>query len=535
MKIKKLISVIGIILVLLVVLVLAAYAATYGCHDVTAGKKATVDGSVLTAQSCDGRWNSRIKIVPAADHEPGEMAPVYKNIVHEDYKPLEKLGEIPQVAHTYKYFDIAYPFANEHQVLIGETTLGGASETKASDYAIMAIEQLEVFGLQRAKTARECIQVMGDLAVEYGYFASCYLGECLTVTDPNEAWVFEIFGVGPLWTPESGKPGAVWCAQRVPDDHVTSVPNYSRIGEIDPNDTDNFMVSSNYKDTAIELGLYDPASGEPFMWNWVYGGTLGKSSDRLWRAYNLLAPSGNWKYNEVSHYPFSIKPDKKVSYKDFIAMYQDVLAGTEYDTTEDQAWYVKARRGEHKGEMVKSSLANPQPNRVLQSLLNIHPRGLISGYGCSYYYITQARDWLPNEIGGVLWFGLDNPKTGVYVPIYVGINEVPESWAHVDRDKFDRESSFWAFAAVDDQVTNLWGYLKPKLDEVLVPMQEEMYNNQESIEQEALKLYKNDPESAKKFLTDYTCSLMEKTEQVYWDLFDRFLYETNNNKLRLNY
>jgi len=530
MRVKRLISVVSIALTLLVVLVFSVYADTLGCHDVTAGKDATVDGSVLTAQSCDGRYDSRILIVPAADHEPGEMAPVYKWILHGDRKPLEKLGEIPQVAHTYKYFNVGYPFANELQVLIGETTLGGAAETTASEHAIMAIEQLQIFGLQRATTARECIQIMGDLAVEYGYFGSCRLGECLTVTDPAEAWVFEIFGVGPLWTPESGKPGAVWCAQRVPDDHVTSVPNYSRIGEIDLDDTDNFMGSSNYKDTAIELGLYDPASGEPFMWNWAYGKTLGKSSDRLWRAYNLLAPSGNWKYNEVSHYPFSIKPDKKVSYKDFIAQYQDVLAGTSYDPTEDPAWYVL-----YKGEMVKSSLAHPQPNSVWKALLNIKPRGLISGYRCSYYYITQARDWLPNEIGGVLWFGLDNPKTGVYVPVYVGIDEVPESWAHVDRDKFDRKSAWWAFGAIDDLVTNCWGYLKPRLDEVLVPMQEEMYNNQESIEQEALELYKSDPESAKEFLTDYTCSLMEKTEQTYWDLFDRFLYETNNNTLRLKY
>jgi len=301
MRVRKLITVVSIALILLVVLVFSVYADTLGCHDVTAGKDATVDGSVLTAQSCDGRYDSRIIIVPAADHEPGEMAPVYKWIVYGDRRPLEKLGEIPQVAHTYKYFNVAYPFANEHQVLIGETTLGGASETKAGEHAIMAIEQLEVFALQRAKTAREAIQIMGDLAVEYGYFASCYLGECLTVTDPAEAWIFEIFGVGPLWTPESGKPGAVWCAQRVPDDHVTSVPNYSRIGQIDLDDTDNFMGSSNYIDTAVELGLYDPASGEPFMWNWAYGGTYGKASDRLWRAYNLLAPSGDWKYSEVAH------------------------------------------------------------------------------------------------------------------------------------------------------------------------------------------------------------------------------------------
>ena len=234
MKFKKIVLVTSIILALFVFFGLL----TYACTDILVGKKASADGSVITSHTVDGRYDSRIIIVPAADHEAGIMAPVYENIVYADHVPLVKLGEIPQISHTYKYFSGAYPYANEHQLIIGETTLGGASETAHSEDTIMTIEQLEVFALQRTKTAREAIQLMGDLAVEYGYRSSCYLGECLTVTDPNEAWVFEVFGVGPLWTPESGKPGAVWCAQRVPDDHISCVPNMSRISKIDPGDTE---------------------------------------------------------------------------------------------------------------------------------------------------------------------------------------------------------------------------------------------------------------------------------------------------------
>ena len=464
--------------------------------------------------------------MPAADHKSGEMAPVYKGILHGDRKPLKKLGEIPQVDHTYKYFNVAYPFANENQVLMGETTIDGARETTNSQDAIMTIEQLEVFALQRAKTAREAIQIMGDLAVKYGYRASCHLGEALTVTDPNEAWVFEVFGVGPLWTPKSGKPGAVWCAQRVPDEHITCVPNMSRIAMIDPNDTENFMVCENYINTAVELDLYDPASGEPFIWRNIYGDVLHKSTGsrvRIWRVYSEFAPSGNWVMENAPNYPFSVKAEKKVSFQDVIGLFRDTYAGTKYDMTEDPDWYVFL------GEWVKSPLATPQVDLTWRKLLDITYYRPIARYNCSYYFVSQARDWMPNEIGGVLWFGLDNPENSPFIPVYTGINEVPESWVHVNRDKLDRESAWWAFGLVDDLVNRRYQDLKPELDKVLVPTQEDMFAMQEPIEKAALDLYKTSPELAQKFLTNYTSSLMNHTEEVYWNLVDKFLFELNNN------
>lgn len=528
MRLKKFILIMSVTLICLFILSISSYAQVEdSCTDIVVGKEASTDGSVITSHTVDGRYDSRIIIVPAADHEPGEMAPVYEWIVYADYVPLEKLGEIPQVAHTYKYFNGAYPYANEHQVIIGETTLGGARETSNSDKAIMTIEQLEVFALQRAKTAREAIQIMGDLADEYGYRESCNLGECLTVTDPNEAWVLDMYGVGPLWTPESGKSGAVWCAQRVPDDHITCVPNMSRIGEIDPNDTKNFMVCNNYIDTAVELGLYDPASGEPFIWCNIYGDALHKGSGsrlRIWKVYSELAPSGKWVMENAPFYPFSVKAEKKVSFQDVIALFRETYAGTQYDMTEDPDWFVPGREG-----WEKSPLATPQVDGTWRTLLDINYFRPIARYNCSYYFVSQARDWMPNEIGGVLWFGLDNPENGTFIPVYTGINEVPESWSHVNRDKLDRESAWWAFGLVDDLVNHRYQDLKPMLDEVLVPMQEDMFAIQEPIEKAALDLYKTSPELAQKFLTNYTCSLMNHTEEVYWDLVDKFLFELNNN------
>ena len=500
-----------------------------GCTDIVVGKAASTDGSVITSHTCDGRYDSRIQIIPAADHEEGAMAPVYEWIIYADHMELEKLGEIPQVEHTYKYFNVAYPCANEHQVIIGETTLGGASETKNSDEAIMTIEQLEVFALQRATTARETIQIMGDLAVKYGFRESCWLGECLTVTDPDEAWVFEVYGAGPLWSPESGEPGAVWCAQRVPDDHITCVPNMSRIAEIDPDDTDNFMVCDNYIDTAVELGLYDPDSGDPFIWREIYGGVhdaywgLGCRA-RIWRVYNTLAPSKHWALENAPDYPFSIKPEKKVSYQDVIDLFRETYAGTELDMTEDPDWYVK-----NDGEWVKSPLATPQVDGTWRDLLDITYYRPIARYYCSYYFVSQARDWMPPEIGGVMWFGLDNPENSPFIPVYTGVESVPQSWKHLDRDKLDRESAWWAFGLVDDLVNRRYQDLKPELDETLMPMQEDLFAMQDAIELAALDLYESDPELAKEFLTNYTSSMMEKAEEKYWELVDHFMFKLNNN------
>ena len=523
MKLKKTVFIASIAFTLFILFGLL----TYACTDIMVGKLASTDGSVITSHTVDGRYDSRIIIVPAADHEAGTMAPVYENIVYADHVPLVKLGEIPQVAHTYKYFNGAYPYANEHKVIIGETTLGGARETANSEDAIMTIEQLEVFALQRATTAREAVQIMGDLSVEYGYLESCHLGECLTVSDPNEVWVFEVYGVGPLWTKASGKPGAVWCAQRVPDDHIAVVPNMSRIAEIDPDDTEYFMVSDDYMAPAIELGLYDPESGEPFIWRNIYGDALHKGSGsrvRIWKVYSELAPSGNWVMENAPNYPFSIKPEKKVSFQDVISLFRETYAGTPYDMTEDPDWYVPGKEG-----WVKSPLASPQVNGDWRALLDITYYRPIARYYCSYYFVSQARDWMPNEIGGVLWFGLDNPENSPFIPLYTGINEVPDSWAHLDRDKMDRESAWWAFGLVDDLVNQKYQVLKPELDEVLMPMQQDMFDMQESIEMAAVQLYETDPELAKTFLTNYTCSIMDETEEVYWGLVDKFLFELNNN------
>ncbi|HBN97659.1 MAG TPA: peptidase U34, partial [Firmicutes bacterium] len=353
-----------------------------------------------------------------------------------------------------------YPYANEHSVIIAESTIVGNRATTNSIEAIMTIEQLQELGLQRAKTAREAIEIIGELAVTYGFRESCWLGECLTISDPNEVWVFEVFGVGPFWTKDSGEPGAVWAAQRVPDDHIACVPNFSRIAEIDINDTDHFMACDNYIDTAIQLELYDPASDDPFVWRQVYGPFSINS--RLWRVYSTLQPSGNWGFEnleELIDYPFSIKPDEKVSVEQVISLFRDVFdgAGAPFDMTDNEIWYYNDRDG----NPVLSPLANPQPSTDVRTLFGMKNQPTIAVTLCSYYWVSQARSWLPNDIGGVVWIGLDNPHKGVFIPMRVGTERVPESWTVVDRDRYDRSCSYWAFDTVDRVSSQNYGRLMP--------------------------------------------------------------------------
>ncbi|MGE5508397.1 MAG: dipeptidase [Chitinophagales bacterium] len=514
--------------VLALALILSASSASFACTDIMVGKGASTDGSVITSHTADGYYDTRLRIVPRQQFAPGTMTPVWEWIIEGDRHPLKKLGEIPQVAETYQYINTGYPFMNEHQVIIGETTLGGRKETANSEKAIMTIEQLEVYALQRAKTAREAIRVIGDLAVKYGYRESCALGECLTISDPNEVWVFEVFGAGPFWSPESGKPGAVWAAQRVPDDHIACVPNMSRIAEIRPGAPDQ-MVCDNYLETAEDLGLYDPKSGEPFVWNHVFGDAHNSltgmgSRYRLWRVHSTFAPSVKWDPMDAPDYPFSIAPEAKVSAQDVMKLFRDTYRGTQYDMTEERAWQAKGDKG-----WQKSPMATPQVDSTWRGLLDIDFYRPIARYYCSYFFVSQARSWLPDEIGGVAWFGLDNPEMSVFVPVYSGQTEVPPSWANVDRTKLDWNSAWWAFALVDDSVNRRYQSLMPKLEAVRDLLQQKFYDKQGEVEKRALELYKSDPKAALKVVSDYSQACMLESQQVYRGLVDQFLFELNNN------
>ncbi|MCK4766735.1 MAG: C69 family dipeptidase [Candidatus Aminicenantes bacterium] len=518
------------------------------CTDIIVGKNASVDGSVITSHTgcCP---ECRVHVVPAQTFKKGTMAPVYYGL-QDVKKPLREygkvIGTIPQVAKTFKYFHTGYPHINEHQLAIAESTMSQKEELQVdreTGKQIMTIEQAAVFALQRCRTAGGAVKLITFLVEKYGFLPSCGPeSECLCIADPNEAWVLEVFSVGKKWTPGSGELGAVWAAQRVPDDHVTVVPNWSIIKEIDLNSPD-FMASKNYKQVAIDHGWYDPQGSKPFIWQEVYSPILREwASSRLWLFYSTVAPNykkwSNKKLDKsmknydayhqylepVSFYPFSIKPEKKLSVQDVIAFQRSVYPGTIYDMTADRDWLVP----DGSGGLKKSPLTTPFPTKDMRELLDITYRRMVSRGG--YGMVAQLRSWLPDAIGGVYWFYLDNQHTSTYVPIYAGVQQISPLYKTYDPDKFSENSARWAIDFVDNLLYLKWQEGIEDLRAVRDPLEAKFFKEQSKIDAEALKLYKKSPKKAKKFLTGYTGSSMEKVVEMYKDLRSLLITKYTNNK-----
>jgi dipeptidase len=525
---------------------------TNACTDIVVGKNASADGSVITSHTgcCS---ECRVHVVPSQNFEKGEMAPVYYGL-QDVKKPLYEygkiIGTIPQVESTYKYFHTGYPHMNEHQLAIAESTLSQREELKVDIHSgkqIMTIEQAMLFALQRCRTAREAIKLITSLVEKYGFLPSCGPeSEALCVADPNEAWILEVFSVGPEWKPESGKIGAIWAAQRVPDDHVAIVPNWSVIKEIDLTKPDSFMASSNYMEVAIEYGWYDPKSQKPFIWQEVYAPTPREwAVSRFWLFFNTFAPNhADWpdktlsspfksydayhQYLEpLSTYPFSVKPEKKLSVQDVIAFQRSVFQGTIYDMTADTDWMVPDGRGGVK----KSPMATPFPTRDMRELLDITWRRMVSRGG--YGMVAQLRNWLPAAIGGIYWFYLDNQHVSTYVPIYAGVQEISPLYKTYDPDRFDENSARWAVDFVDNLLYLRWQHAIRDLRAVRDPLEAGFFQNMAAIDDKALELYKEAPKLAEDFLTEYTTSNMEKIVKMYRDLRAHLITKYTNNKLGL--
>jgi len=519
------------------------------CTDIIVGKDASVDGSVITSHTgcCP---ECRVHVVPAQTFKKGTQAPVYYGL-QDVKKPLHEygkvIGHIPQMEKTYAYFHTGYPQMNEHQLAIGESTLSQRDELKV-DYGwgkqIMTIEQAQLFALQRCKTAREAIKLITSLVEKYGFLPSCGPeSEALCIADTEEAWVLEVFSVGPDWDPEKGKPGAIWAAQRVPDDHITVVPNWSIIKEIDLTKPDEFMASENYMQVAIEHGWYDPKSGKPFIWQEAYAPIPREwAINRFWLFYSTFAPhfkewpnkklttpfSGYNAYHQylesLSYYPFSVKPEKKLSVQDVIAFQRSVFEGTIYDMTADTDWMVP----DGKGGLKLSPLATPFPTKDMRELLDITWRRMVSRGG--YGMVAQLRGWLPAPIGGVYWFYLDNQHVSTYAPIYAGVQEISSLYKTYDPDRFSEDSARWAIDFVDNLLYLKWQEAMKDLRSVRDPLEAGFFEEQSSIDAKALALYKKNQKQAKEFLTDYTRKRMEKIVQMYRDLRFSLITKYTNNK-----
>jgi dipeptidase len=490
------------------------------CTSIMVGRLASTDGSVMTSHTCDGNFRTWLNVVPGAKFAAGATTKIYSGKLHTetptDLQGLVPRGDIPQVEETYAFLNTAYPCLNEHQLAIGETTIGGRPELENAEGKLY-IEEVERLMLERCRTAREAIKLAGELVKQYGYGDS---GECLTIADPKEVWQLEIFGAGPL------EVGAVWAAARIPDDHIGVSANIPRISELDLKNPDRSLASDNVFRVAEEMGWWDPKSGEPFKFWKAYSGRK-PFAIREFYIFSTLAPSLNLKL-ESEELPFTVKPDKKVSVRDVLRMFRETYAGTAYDLTKDLL--VKARDS---AQMIKSPVAHPWLSRDMIALLNmikpglLQPQRTIAIAGCSYATVIQCRSWLPDPLGGLCWFSFDNPACSARIPIFAGVLELPANFEACAQHRFRQDSACWAFRRANRLATVRWGLTQKMIEDTVREFEERALAELPDVEKRCLALLNSktpdkEPFTGSQYLTKYTNDFARAAMQKYLELGDKF-------------
>ncbi len=489
-----------------------------GCTSIMVGKKASSDGSVMTSHTCDShRTRAWFDITPAKKHGKNAMDEMFKRGKDDSYAmptyKYTKVGEIPEVNKTYGYINTAYPCMNEYQLAIGESTFGGRESLCAPEAGLIDCQQLVRLMVERCKSAREAIQMADELTSKYGY--NDY-GETLTIADKNEVWMFEIVGPG------KGRVGAIWAAQRIPDDHVSVTANGSRLREIDLEDKDYFMASDNLHKVAIDSGWWNPAE-EDFEFCYAYSPESRVSlatRRREWRALSLLAPSLDL-HPESENYPISVKPDSLVTLAKMTSVFRDYYQDTPYDLS------AKLTQVDDEGNTIISPFANPFMPYDMNKLFRINGgwgwRGerQIARWYTMYATITQSRDFLPDEIGGVTWIAFDNVATSAYIPVWCSVTDVSKPYKTSGRENgYTRESAWWGFNRLSTLTSQRFRDIYPWVLSEMDSVQMELYADQESVEKEALKLLNRSPKKARKYLTEYSIKQQMMLNEKAWKMGD---------------
>lgn len=501
------------------------------CTSIMVGKRASTDGSVITSHTCDSWYRTWMTMTPARDYERDTVTAIYAGRMHtqspQDSTKMYRKGVIPQVRHTYRYLDTAYPCLNEKQLAMGETTIGGR-DTLRNKQGLFCIEELQRIALERCSTARDAIRLMGELVKQYGYGDS---GECLTIADKNEVWIFEVFGEGPK------KIGGVWAAQRIPDDEIAVSANISRIGRLNLNDPDHFMASDNVYDVAKRLKLWD-GKQEFSFWRVYSGGNYMKEtknySVREHYIMDALAPSLHLS-DTIQELPLSVKPDSLVSVERVMALLGSYYEGSNKNLS-GRHLIPNPKRKDKKGNLVEnqpdsivSPVSNPwmRPDEINMyyamgdsAMKNIRT---VSVSWCAYSTVIQLRSWLPDEVGGVCWMALDNPGESPRFPIFSGTTELPKMLQvcgqHTDRD----DAALWHYRKANRLATVRWGtyrkQLEPLRDYFMLKGQREL----PWVEQSWQSLNATDPKAAQQMLNGYVADFVGATV-LRWDELARHIW-----------
>lgn len=503
------------------------------CTNFLFTKGATKDGSTMVTYAADSHTlYGELYHWPAADWPEGSMLDVY------EWDTGKYLGQIPQVAHTYNVIGNM----NEHQLAIAESTYGGREELATQSGAIIDYGSAIYITLQRAKTAREAIVIMTQLFENYGYASS---GESFSIVDPNEVWILEAIGKG------EGEKGAVWVARMVPDGYVSGHANQARITTF-PLEGKNSISSDNIKKIfnpeittvyskdvisfAKEKGFY-PKDGKnkDFSFSDTYNpvnfsGARGceirvwsffKSVNQDMQQYFGYASGRDIKYDEkgyaTNRMPLWIKPDEKVDILQVMDFMRDHLEGTELDMTKD---------------LGAGPYACPYRWRPMGFTVDgkeyVHERATATQQ-TGFSFVAQCRSWLPNEIGGIIWFGVDDAASTVYFPMYTSSTRVPHAFAKGNGSmmEFTNEAAFWVFNQVTNFAYTRYNLIHPEVRAKQKALETQYTEFVKAVDNGAQNLLAENKEKAVAFLTDFSCNtgndLVAQWRDFYGYLFCKYM------------
>ncbi len=490
-------------------LVAASYAVA--CTNFIVGKKASADGSVFCTYNADS-YGAFMPLYhfPAGKHAPGEMRQIY------DWDTNKYLGQIPEAAETWNVIGNT----NEWQLTIGETTFGGREEM-VDTTGIIDYGSLIYITLQRAKNAREAIQVMTTLVEQYGY---CSEGETFSICDPNEAWIMEMMGCGS--DRKLSKERTVWVALRIPDDMICAHANQSRIRQFDMKDKQNVLFSKNVVKYARKMGWFS-GKDEAFSYADAYCpadfGARRWCEARVWSFFNRFSDDFSaylpWALGEdpnAQPMPLWIKPNKLLTLQDMQAAMRDHFEGTPLSLDQDLGggiWEMPYRVSPLSYKVDGEQYFNERPTSTQQS---------------AFSFISQMRSWLPRQVGGCFWFGNDDGNMVSYVPIYCANTRQPVCFNTPGADDihFSMDNAFWVCNWVANMVYPRYSLMFPSLKQVRDSLDAAFARAQPEIEAEAIARYANDEQALAAHMTDYSClkaeQMMDRWRQLAYFLIVKY-------------
>lgn len=486
------------------------------CTNLIAGKKATKDGSTMVTYAADSHTlYGALYHQAAADHKPGTMRKVI------NWDTGKYMGEIPEVAHTYNVVGNM----NEHQLVIAESTWGGLPElVDTTGRSIIDYGSLIYITLQRARTAREAIDVMADLVDKYGYASS---GESFSIADPNEVWVMEMIGKG-------AEKGAVWIAVRIPDEAISGHANEPRIRQVNLKDKNNVKYSKDLIPFAKRRGYFkgkdaDFSFADAFEHHTV--STRRGCDARVWSFFRRFNPDTEkyyaWCSGESNEpMPLYVIPDRKVSLQDMQARMRDHFEDTPFNMVSDPGmgpdsvpyrWRPMEYKVDGKTYCMERAIATQQTG---------------------WHFVSQSRADKPDPVGGILWFGTDDTNTSVYMPFYCSMTEIPEQVSEKNGDllTFSPTSNFWMTNWVANQAYNRYDLMIPEIRKVQRGLEDGFIAERPAKDAELTALYEaGDMAGLQKAVNADGAAVAKKATDSYSDLAKYLLVRyLDGNRKKLN-